>query len=79
MFPVSWATGNSHPLEFVPLCAECWQDNATADKESFVSLWNPIASSYGLPNYQWNQLQHCTVTNRAEWNIEDEHVYFLRI
>jgi hypothetical protein len=31
-------------------------NNATADKESFVSLWNPIASSYGLPNYQWNQL-----------------------
>jgi hypothetical protein len=29
---------------------------ATTDKKSFVSLWNPIAARYGLPAYQWNQL-----------------------
>jgi len=31
-------------------------DQATADKQAFVNLWNPIASQYGLPTYQQNQL-----------------------
>jgi len=31
-------------------------DQATADKKAFVSPWNPIATQYGLPTYQWNQL-----------------------
>jgi hypothetical protein len=31
-------------------------DEATVDKKAFVSLWNPIASQYGLTTYQWNQL-----------------------
>lgn len=31
-------------------------DQATTDKQAFVNLWNPIASQYGLPNYQWNEL-----------------------
>jgi hypothetical protein len=29
---------------------------ATTDKTSFVSLWNPIAATYGLPSYQQNEL-----------------------
>jgi hypothetical protein len=29
---------------------------ATTDKTSFVSLWNPIAATYGLPAYQQNEL-----------------------
>ncbi len=29
---------------------------ATTDKQNFVSMWNPIATQYGLPAYQWNQL-----------------------
>ena len=31
-------------------------DQATANKQAFVNLWNPIASKYGLPTYQWNEL-----------------------
>jgi hypothetical protein len=31
-------------------------NEATADKKNFVSLWNPIANQYGLATYQWNQL-----------------------
>ena len=29
---------------------------ATTGKKTFVSGWNPIATHYGLPTYQWNQL-----------------------
>jgi hypothetical protein len=29
---------------------------ATSAKQAFVSQWNPIASTYGLTSYQWNQL-----------------------
>jgi len=29
---------------------------ATTDKKTFVSLWNPIATHDGLSTYQWNQL-----------------------
>ena len=29
---------------------------ATTAKQSFVAQWNPIATRYGLPGYQWNQL-----------------------
>ena len=31
-------------------------EQATIDKKKFVSLWNPMATQYGLPTYQWNQL-----------------------
>ena len=31
-------------------------NQATSAKQAFVSQWNPIASEYGLANYQWNQL-----------------------
>jgi hypothetical protein len=31
-------------------------DRATTDKKTFTSLWNPIATKYGLVSYQWNQL-----------------------
>jgi hypothetical protein len=31
-------------------------DQATTDKQDFVSMWNPIATKYRLPAYQWNQL-----------------------
>jgi hypothetical protein len=31
-------------------------NQATADKQAFVALWNPIASQYGLTTYQWNRL-----------------------
>jgi hypothetical protein len=31
-------------------------NQATADKKAFVSLWNPIAAQYGLATYQWDQL-----------------------
>lgn len=31
-------------------------NQATASKQAFVSQWNPIATQYGLPTYQWNQL-----------------------
>lgn len=31
-------------------------NQATADKHAFVSEWNPIASRYGLPAYQWNKI-----------------------
>jgi len=31
-------------------------DQATTSKQTFVSLWNPVAAQYGLPSYQWNQL-----------------------
>jgi len=31
-------------------------NQATTDKQNFVSTWNPIAAKYGLPAYQWNQL-----------------------
>jgi hypothetical protein len=29
---------------------------ATADKQAFARLWNPVARQYGLTAYQWNQL-----------------------
>jgi hypothetical protein len=29
---------------------------ATTDKKAFVSLWNPIATQYGLATYAWDQL-----------------------
>jgi hypothetical protein len=29
---------------------------ATTDKKTFVSGWDPIAAQYGLTSYQWNQL-----------------------
>jgi len=29
---------------------------ATAEKKIFVRRWNPVASRYGLPAYQWDQL-----------------------
>jgi hypothetical protein len=29
---------------------------ATTAKKAFVGFWDPIASEYGLPSYQWNQL-----------------------
>ena len=39
------------------LVAATGPDNqATADKQAFVSLWNPIATQYGLTSYAWNQL-----------------------
>lgn len=31
-------------------------EQATIDKKKFVSLWKPVATQYGLPTYQWNQL-----------------------
>ena len=31
-------------------------DQATTEKEAFVSQWNSIASQYGLETYQWGQL-----------------------
>jgi hypothetical protein len=31
-------------------------DQANADKETFLNLWNPIATQYGLPTYQSSQL-----------------------
>ena len=31
-------------------------DQATTDKKGFASLWNPIATEYGLATYQWDQL-----------------------
>lgn len=31
-------------------------NQATADKKAFVGEWNPIASQYGLPTYQWNEI-----------------------
>jgi hypothetical protein len=31
-------------------------NQATTDKQAFVNLWNPIASQYGRPTYQWNEL-----------------------
>jgi len=39
------------------LVASTGPDNqATADKQAFVSLWNPIAAQYGLTGYTWKQL-----------------------
>ena len=29
---------------------------ATTDKQHFVSLWDPMATEYGLPAFQRNQL-----------------------
>ena len=29
---------------------------ATTDKQAFVSMWNPIATQYGLTTYTWDQL-----------------------
>jgi hypothetical protein len=29
---------------------------ATTDKQAFVSIWNPIATQYGLTTYKWDQL-----------------------
>jgi hypothetical protein len=29
---------------------------ATSDKKAFVSMWNPIATQYGLSTYTWEQL-----------------------
>ena len=29
---------------------------ATADKQAFARLWNPLAKRYGLRTYQWEQL-----------------------
>lgn len=31
-------------------------NQATTSKTAFVGLWNPMASGYGLPNYQQNQI-----------------------
>ena len=38
------------------LAAVSPDNKATIDKKNFVSLWNPMATQYGLPTYQWNQL-----------------------
>ena len=39
------------------LVASTGPDNqATADKQAFVGLWNPVATQYGLTSYAWNQL-----------------------
>src|SRR5579872_1047353 len=38
------------------LAANAPDNEATADKQAFVSLWNPIATQYGLATYQWDQL-----------------------
>jgi hypothetical protein len=35
VFPVSWATGNSHPLESVPLCAGRWQEEVVIHRSGF--------------------------------------------
>jgi hypothetical protein len=32
------------------------EDQANAGKQAFATLWNPIASQYGLTTYQQNQL-----------------------
>ncbi len=29
---------------------------AATGKQAFVNLWYPIASQYGLPTYEWNEL-----------------------
>ncbi len=31
-------------------------DQATRSKMAFVSIWTPIASQYGLPQYQYNEI-----------------------
>lgn len=31
-------------------------DAANADKMTFVSMWNPLATRYGLATYSWSQL-----------------------
>jgi hypothetical protein len=31
-------------------------DKATTYKKTFVNLWDPVATQYGLPTYQWSQL-----------------------
>jgi hypothetical protein len=31
-------------------------NQATLGKKTFAGLWDPIATKYGLPAYQWNQL-----------------------
>jgi hypothetical protein len=31
-------------------------NQAATDGMAFVSLWNPIATQYGLATYQWDQL-----------------------
>jgi hypothetical protein len=38
------------------VAAEGPDGQATTDKKAFVSQWNPVASQYGLTQYQWNQL-----------------------
>jgi zinc-ribbon domain len=38
------------------VAAEGPDDQATTDKKAFVSQWNPVASQYGLTQYQWDQL-----------------------
>jgi hypothetical protein len=32
------------------------EGQATAGKQAFASLWDPVARRYGLTTYQWNQL-----------------------
>ena len=36
--------------------ADIPNQEATTDKQTFANLWNPIATEYSLPTYQWNQL-----------------------
>ncbi len=31
-------------------------EQATLYKMGFTNQWNPLATGYGLPNYQWNQV-----------------------
>ncbi len=38
------------------LAANGPDNQATTDKQTFVGMWNPIATEYHLTTYQWNQL-----------------------
>jgi len=38
------------------VAANAPDNKATADKVVFLRQWNPIATRYGLPNYQWYQI-----------------------
>jgi hypothetical protein len=49
-------TAGSETTDTNAVAATGPDNQATTDKQTFVGIWNPIATEYQLTTYQWNQL-----------------------
>lgn len=52
----SGCTSGTETTDTNALAATGPDNQATADKKTFVGMWNPIATEYRLTTYQWDQL-----------------------